>query len=598
MDEQQKGWKLKRLQVDRKQLTRRLKKAEGATQRHAHRFIVRRIDNARLVARQIIIWLAIVGVLVAGLGVQMMWSQQGYSISGAPQPGGLYVEGALGPINTLNPLFVSTSAEASVARLLFSSLYDYDSTGELRQDLAAGMQVDATNRIYTVTLKPNLKWHDGKPLTADDIVFTINLIKDPTVRSPLRVNWLDVSVSALSPTIVKFDLPAVYAAFPYALTFPILPSHILRGVTPVSIRESTYSQAPVGSGPFKFHRLQSADESGSHKIVHMSANDLYYQGTPKISRFELHAYNTEESLLRAVNAGELSAATDVSVTSLSAISSPQYRSTSLALDSGVYLILNMQNAVLKDMKVRQALQLATDTVAIRRELGGGVLPLDGPLLSSHLDGDDVPHAPLADTKRAAQLLDELGWVLTNGVREKAGQKLELSITTTRDKEYAAVLKLIASQWRKLGIKVNEVTIDASSAASSFVQNTLQARNFDVLLYKLAIGADPDVYAYWHSSQAGPQGYNFSNYSSPLVDANLASARTRLELDLRQAKYKQFVKQWIDDVPAIALYQPVVEYMSNKNVDAVEAGSRLVTGSDRYADVVYWTANSGTVYKTP
>lgn len=598
MDEQQKGWKLKRLQVDRKQLARRLKKAEGATQRHAHRFIVRRIDNARLVARQIIIWLAVVGTLVAGLGIQMIWSQQGYTNKNAPQSGGLYIEGALGPVNTLNPLFVSTSAEASVARLLFSSLYDYDTTGQLRQDLASGMQVDATSRIYTVTLKPNLKWHDGKPLTADDIVYTINLIKDPTVRSPLRVNWLDVSVSALSPTIVKFDLPAIYAAFPYALTFPILPAHILKGVTPASIRESAYSQSPVGSGPFKFHRLQNADTAGNHKIVHMTANDLYFRGEPKISRFELHSYANEELLLQAINAGEVSAATDVSVTSLSAITSSQYESTSLALDSGVYLMLNMQRELLKDRKIRQALQLATDTVVVRRELGGGVLPLDGPLLQRQLTGTGVPQAPLADMKRAGQLLDEAGWVMVNGAREKNGSKLELSITTTKDKEYASVLKIVAPQWRKLGVKVNEVTIDATSAASSFVQNTLQARNFDVLLYKLAIGADPDVYAYWHSSQAGPQGYNFSNYSNPLVDANLASARTRLEFELRQAKYRQFVKQWIDDVPAIALYQPVVEYMTNKNVYSVQAGTHLVTGSDRYADVIYWSANSGTAYKTP
>ncbi len=598
MDEQQKGWKLQRLRVNRKQLARRLKKAEGATQRHAHRFIIRRIDNARLVARQITIWLAVVGVLVAGLGIQMIWSQNGYTIANAPQAGGLYVEGALGPINTLNPLFVSTSAEASVARLLFSSLYDYDSTGELRQDLAASMQVDSSNRIYTVSLKPNLKWHDGKPLTADDVVYTINLIKDPTVRSPLRVNWLDVSVSALSPTIVKFSLPAVYAAFPYALTFPILPAHILKGVTPASIRESTYSQAPVGSGPFKFHRLQSADTAGTHKIVHMNANPLYYQGEPKIARFELHAYGTEELLLRAINVGELSAATDISVTSLSSVSSSQYESTSLALDSGVYLLLNMQKELLREQKLRQALQLATDTVVIRRELGGGVLPLDGPLLEGQLTGTAVPHAPLADLKRAAQLLDELGWTTVGGVRQKNGVKLELSITTTRDKEYGAVLKLVASQWRKLGIKVNENVIDASSAASTFVQNTLQARNFDVLLYKLAIGSDPDVYAYWHSSQAGPQGYNFSNYSNPLVDANLASARTRLEPELRQAKYRQFAKQWIDDVPAIALYQPVVEYLANKSVHTVQPGTQLVTGSDRYADVVHWTANSGTVYKTP
>lgn len=597
MDEQEKGWKLKRVQLDRKQLAKRLKKAEGATQRHAHRFIVRRIDNARLVARQITVWLMIVGILVGGLGVQMIWSQQGYMTEGE-HAGGLYVEGALGPISTLNPLFVATSAEASVSRLLFSSLYNYDSTGALRQDLAASMQVDDTHKIYTVTLKNGVKWHDGKPLTANDIVFTINLIKNASLRSPLRVNWLDVSVTALSPTIVKFDLPAIYAAFPYALTFPVLPYHLLKDVSPASIRESAYSQSPVGSGPFEFHRLQTTDASGTQKIVHMTANDDYYGGRPKVARFELHAYDKEDSLIHAINTGELSGATDVSVTSLSSVTSPQYRSVSLALDSGVYLLLNMQAPLLKDQKVRQALQLATDTVAIRRELGGGVLPLDGPLLESQLTGSDVPHAPLADLNRAAAALDAAGWSLVNGVRQKDGQKLELTITTTQDKEYGVVLKLVAEQWEKLGIKVNQSRLDASSAASSFVQNVLQGRNFDVLLYKLAIGADPDVYAYWHSSQIGPQGYNFSNYSNSLADANLASARTRLEPELRQVKYKQFTKVWLEDIPAIGLYQPVVEYMLGNNADAVQAGSHLVSGSDRYADIVYWTAMSGSVYKTP
>ena len=597
MDEQEKGWKLRRVQLDRKQLAKRIKKAEGATQRHAHRFIIRRIDNARLVARQITIWLMVVGILVGGLGIQMIWSQQDYMTDG-PHAGGLYVEGALGPISTLNPLFVSTSAEASVSRLLFSSLYNYDTTGALRQDLAASMQVDDTHKIYTVTVKDGVKWHDGKPLTATDIVFTINLIKNASVRSPLRVNWLDVSATALSPTIVKFDLPAIYAAFPYALTFPILPYHLLKDVSPASIRESAYSQSPVGSGPFEFHRLQATDASGTQKIVHMTANNDYYGGTPKINRFELHAYDREDSLIHAINTGELSGATDVSVTSLSSVTSPQYRSVSLALDSGVYLLINMQNPLLKDQKVRQALQLATDTVAIRRELGGGVLPLDGPLLESQLTGNDVPHAPLADLKRASATLDAAGWTLANGVRQKDGRKLELTITTTQDKEYAVVLKLVAEQWEKLGIKVNQSRLDATSAASSFVQNVLQSRNFDVLLYKLAIGADPDVYAYWHSSQIGPQGYNFSNYSNSLADANLASARTRLEPDLRQVKYKQFTKVWLEDIPAIGLYQPVVEYMLGNNVDAVQSGSHLVAGSDRYANIVYWTAMSGSVYKTP
>ena len=131
-----------------------------------------------------------------------------------------------------------------------------------------------------------------------------------------------------------------------------------------------------------------------------------------------------------------------------------------------------------------------------------------------------------------------------------------------------------------------------------MQDVLQTRNFEVLLYELAIGADPDVYAYWHSSQIGQTGYNFTSYTNKTVDANLASARSRLEPELRNAKYKQFVKQWYDDAPAIPLYQPAIEYVSLKEVESVKPGLSLVSNADRYADVIYWTVANDTVYKTP
>ena len=123
---------------------------------------------------------------------------------------------------------------------------------------------------------------------------------------------------------------------------------------------------------------------------------------------------------------------------------------------------------------------------------------------------------------------------------------------------------------------------------------LQGRNFDILLYELAIGADPDVYAYWYSSSH----YNFSGYSNTLADTSLVSARSRLEPELRNAKYKQFVSQWYSDAPAIALYQPAIEYVSLREASSVKPGLSLVSNADRYADVIYWTVANDTVYKTP
>lgn len=548
------------------------------------------------VAHEVTIWLLIVGAIIGGLGLQMVWGQSNYMTTAA-DGGGTYVEGVVGEIDTMNPLYVSTNTEASVSRLLFSSLYNYDELGSLHQDIATGMSIDDSRKVYTITIRSNAKWHDGERLTAKDVVYTLNLIKNPAVRSPLRINWTDVAVSAPNDTTVQFTLPATYAAFPHALTFPIVPSHLLAGIAPSAIRESTFSQTPVGSGPFAFRLLQQADNVSQHRVVHMVANAKYYAGSPKLARFELHAYPDNDAMLRSLKLGELSGASDISPLVVDELGK-QFFKVAAATNSGVYLLLNLNNPLLADLPVRQALQVGTDTAAVRQAIGGDQRVLDLPILNSQVSGADVPHAPQYDAIRAQGILDDAGWRVVDGVRQKDGKKLELTLTTIKDSEYERVIATVEKQWQRLGIQTNRKVVDTSSLASTFVQDTLQARNYDVLLYELAIGADPDVYAYWHSSQVGQAGYNFANYTNKTADANLASARSRLEPDLRNVKYKQFAKQWLEDVPAIGLYQPVVEYVSNDNVSAVPEGAQLVTAADRYANVQYWTVTQRAFYKSP
>lgn len=597
MDDQRKGWQqFRKIKLDRKRLSSRARKAEKATRRHARRFITHRIDNVRLVSREITIWLLIIGLLIAGIGVQIALGQRQYSAT-TTKPGGDYVEGSLGAVNTLNPLFASTNTETSAARLLFSSLYNYDSKGKLHQDLVKNVTISETHKTYTVTIRDDAKWHDDTPLTAQDVVFTVNLIKNPETRSPLRVNWLDISAVALNKTTIAFTLPSVYAAFPHALTFPVMPQHLLKSVTPAMVRESVFSQSPVGSGPFKFKRLQASDIVGGYQVVHMEANPNYYGGRPKLALFELRAYTSEDSIIKAVNAGELSGASDISAISAKDLKLTGARVIPQAVSSGAYLLLNTKNPILTDVKVRQALQAATDSAAIRKAIGGEVLPLAGPVLNSQLTGDPIK-APRVDIPKAQSLLTEAGWAQSGSYRVKDGQTLTFTITTTKDKELNAALSMIVSQWKKIGVKVETNSVDTTNATSGFVQNVLQARNFDVLLYKLSIGADPDVYAYWHSSQATMSGYNFSNYSNPLADATLSSARSRLEPELRNAKYHQFAQQWLQDVPGIALYQPVVEYVAGENVYSIQKNTQLITPADRYANVQYWTVAKQSVYQTP
>lgn len=598
MADERRGWKqFRELKIDSKKLSKRMKKAEGVTTRHARKFIVKRLDNIRSVRRHIIVWLLLVGAMIIAVGVQYVWFRDSYQTMAAAQ-GGTYAEASLGPIDTLNPLFAASSAETAASRLMFSSLFTYDQTGHVHGDLAESMRVDKTGKVYTVTLRPGVLWHDGANLTAEDVAFTINLIKNPQTRSPLRVNWEDITVKALDTTTVQFQLPAVYAAFPNALTFPVLPKHVLGGIAPGAVRENVFSRAPVGSGPFGFSLLQTANATRHRKIVYMTANERYYGGKPMLARMEVHAYDTQSDIIQALKSGEVNAAADLAGTDPSQIDTHSYNVVNQPTNSGVYAIFNTEAPVTKDQTVRRALQLATDTNVLRAHLPMGVPPLTLPFINGQVAGKDLPQVPASNAKRAAALLDKAGWKLRGGVRQKGKQKLELTIATTRSNQYEKALESLAGQWRRVGVVVHTNVVDTSDPATNFVQDVLQRRNYDVLLYELFIGADPDVYAYWHSSQASMGGYNFANYVNGNADAALASARARLEPALRNVKYKAFARQWVQDVPAIGLYQSAAEYVVNKRSHTIDPHATLVSSYDRYANVLDWSVSQKPVYKTP
>lgn len=597
-DDEKRGWRqFHKLTFDSRKISKRVKRAEGATLRHTHRFILTRLDNIRSVRRHIVGWLLLVAIMIIAVGAQFMWFRQSYQTVAAA-PGGTFAEANLGPIETLNPLFASSSAEITASRLLFSSLYTYDSTGHLHGDLAESIQADSTGTVYTVKIRPDARWHDGTLLTAKDIEFTIGLIKNPETRSPLRVNWRDVKAEAVDDTTILFKLPAVYAAFPNALTFSVLPQHLLKDVAAAAVRENTFSRAPVGSGPFTFRLLQTSKGQAEHKAVYLAANERFYTGAPMLNRFEIHAYEGQDDILRALRTGEVSAASDITGTDPSQIDSGNYSLAVQPINSGVYALLNTASPLLKDKTLRLALQLATDTSAIRKGLAVDVPALDLPFINGQITGSDVARPPAPDRARAEALLDSAGWIMKDGVRQKDDQKLALTVVTTKNMQYEKALETLAGQWRTIGVTVNTTVVDTNDPSVNFVQDILQRRGYDVLLYELFIGADPDVYAYWHSSQTVANGYNFSNYANKTADDALASARSRLEPDLRNVKYKAFIHQWVDDIPAIGLYQAVAEYAYNKHIHSVDMSYKLISSYDRFTNILDWSVNQKQVYRTP
>lgn len=594
------NWKrFQKIRLNRKDFSRRARKAEGATIRHAHKFIIARLDNMRSVRRHVILWMMCVGLLIALVGLQMLWFQKSY-LTSAPVKGGVFAEAVKGPVATLNPLFASSGAELAASHLLFSSLYDYDASGHLRGSLASSTTVDQTGKEYTVTLRKGVKWHDGADLTARDVIFTTQLMKDPATRAlaALRVAWKDTVVTVVDDYTVKFTLTSPNAAFPQALTFAVLPQHILKNVAPQSMRENSFSNAPVGSGPFQLKLLQLVNETEGRKIVHMSAYPNYYRGEPKLSRFQLHVYGSDSAIMNALRTGEVSAATDINTKNAMSVDTSEYDIISKPVNSGVYALLNTTQPILKDKKVRQALQVGTDIAAIRKAVSDRVQPLDLPFVNGQLTGDGIPAAPVYDATKAATLLDQAGWTLQGGSRAKDGQPLKLRVVTIKDEDYERALEALVGQWRKLGVVLDTEIVDTSDPSQDFTQRTLQLRDFDVLINRLIIGADPDVYAYWHSSQATALGKNYSNYSSGVSDDSLTSALSRAEPELRNAKYKSFARQWLDDAPALGLYQANMYYVKSKTSETMTSDEKIVSPADRYGGVIYWTVDRGMVYRTP
>jgi peptide/nickel transport system substrate-binding protein len=503
----------------------------------------------------------------------------------------------IGPVDTLNPFFASSSAENALSQLMFSQILSYDTSGNLNYDLAQNVSVSQDGKTYHVTLRSDVRWHDGRRLTADDVVFTTELLKDPVTRTEIK-GWDSVRVKKTSDYSVDFTLNSTYAPFMTALTFPVLPKHILGDISHESLRENDFSTSPVGTGPFSFRLLQDVDNTGKQKIIHLTANDHFYKGAPKLARVQVLVVPDEAAEVRALKLNEVNSASGLSAGSVGQLSGSRYVIDSRPIQSGVYAFLNNDSEILSDVNVRKALQLATNTEEVRAKVGGSVPALPLPFTSLQLEDDSTIKTPEYDVKRARETLDTAGWKLVNGVRTKDGKALKLTVVTTKNSEYERALETLIGQWRQLGIQIEENIVDAADPVQNFVSSVLQQRSYDVLLYQISMGRDPDVFAYWHSSQAVARGLNLSNYSSPEADDILASARSTNNVSLRNAKHVAFAKQWLADVPAIGLYQSTLTTASTRSINGRNESAVLITPQQRYNDILYWTVEQRTVYKTP
>jgi len=548
----------------------------------------RRLDRVVGVRRFMLGWFLLLVLLAGGVVAQTRGLSRFYQQL-APAPGGTYTEGVIGTFTNASPLYATGSVDATVSRLVFSGLMQYDSNNQLVGDLAYKLEANPQASSYTAHLRENLFWQDGTPLTADDVVFTYQTIQNPDAKSPLRPNWQNVKIEARDARTVVFTLPHGLASFPHSLTSGIVPKHLLSNIPASNLRSVSFNtNSPVGSGPFQWEAVQvvgSTPETREEQVG-LVRNELYYQSRPLLDRFVVRAFRSEEALRKALAKREVTAAAGLDTLPPEMKDANGIYRYNVPLMGEVMVFLRNNSPILADTNVRRALTQATDTIAIIQGLGYPVIKADSLLLRSHI-GYDAGTVQLAfNPSEAKKQLDTVGWskIGPDGIRQKDNQKLQIQLVSRSNSQYAYVTSMLQKQWREVGVKV-----DVLLQPDEELQSTIAFHNYDALLYGITLGSDPDIYAYWHSSQADPasaQRLNFAEYKSGVVDASLEGGRGRVDPVLRATKYRPMLEQWKKDAPAIALYQPHYLYITTDKVYGFQP-TRFNTPTDRFANVQNW-----------
>jgi len=578
----------KRVKVGQQQVEDLGKTAEKGLERN----LFRRFTHLKPVRRFMIGWIALMFLLIA-VSVAQFQHLTAYYQKLEPVPGGIYSEGVVGSISNTNPIYASSEVDRSLSRLLFAGLLTYDAEGELIGGLARNYAISENGKVYTVQLQRDLTWHDGKPITSKDVVFTYNTIKDPDARSPLLNSWKNVTIAAVDAYTITFTLPSTLASFPGNLTTGIIPEHILGNVGTSNLRSVDFNTvAPVGSGPFKWHGLQVSgnDPSSIEEQVALLPFDNYVLGKPKLGEFIVHSYATQERLQKAFESGQLNAA--ASLNEQPAKSPKTTESRHLVMAAGNYVFFKTSSESLSSVKTRQALVAASNPQSIIDSLNYTTRPVTGPLLVGQLGYDKKYAQNSGDPVRAKQLLLEDGWVAAaDGMLSKNGKPLRFSLVATDTPEYRKVTKQLEAQWKAVGVRVSVQLIPVADYAS-----VLAAHDYDATLYGIAVGDDPDVYAYWDSSQADVRSdsrLNLSEWKNSGADAALEAGRTRLDPQIRTVKYAPFLQAWQQESPALGLYQPAYLYITRGPLYGLT--ERTINSSiDRYNGVQNWQIRTARV----
>lgn len=519
------------------------------------------------------------------LGASILFASASHALSEEiPVRGGTHIEGVVGSPRFINPLLAISETDNDVTRLVFGGLMKPEADGTLTPYLAEAFEISDDGLVYTFTLRDDIEFHDGTPITAKDVVFTVRSAKNPDIKSPKRANWEGVEVAAIDERTVSFTLREPYGLFLENTTLGILPSRLWESVTPEEFPFSDLNGNPVGSG---MYRVQSIKKSSSgvpseYRLVASKASPI----RPYIANFVFRFYPNRDALSGALQNDDVDAAHSV-VSDAGALRGTTLNEAVFARVFGVFFNQNQQ-ALFTDEIVRRALDRALDkNLIVDTIVGGYGTVLTGPLPPDNVAESDTSHDAERRTEEARILLTENGWTLgDDGVFEKTVKKettrLSFTLTTGNAPELKAAAEAVAEQWRVFGADVR---------LQFFEQNDLnleviRPRKYDALLFGLVVGRDLDLFAFWHSSQRNDPGLNIALYANIATDKYLETARKELDPEKRRAQAERAATEIQGETAAIFLYAPHFTYVHEPQLHGVSIKTVSVP-SDRFAGMEDW-----------
>lgn len=514
-----------------------------------------------------------------------------------PAKGGTLEEGVVGTPRFVNPLLAASDADRDISALVYAGLMKKDEGGDLVPDLAESYEVSADGLTYTFTLK-EAAFHDGTPVTADDVIFTVKSAQDAALKSKERVSWEGVVARAADERTVVFTLRQPFAPFLENTTLGILPKHVWESVRYDSwIYDRHNTDKAIGAGPYTITAVSSSG-SGVPEHYTLSAHRQKGSDEPLIDTVRVHFYANQESLIAAYKSGKIDALGGIDPENAEklAASGADIRTAPLPRVFGIFLN-QTQAPIFAEASVRTAIDMAVNKDAIvETVLHGYGTVAAGPIPQGSKLAPLRAASTLRNLDKAKSTLEKAGWKLgEDGIYAKTvskkKQRLSFEIATNDTPELKAAVDLIAAQLREAGIEATPKVYETGSLN----QTVIRPRKFQALFFGEVVSNQSDIYAFWHSSQRLDPGLNISGYANSKADTLLAQGLATLDQTKRESAYAAFQKEIAADMPAVFVYSPSYIYAVRPGLPGITLGA-VTTASDRWNGIRSWHLATDKVWK--